>query len=323
VAIIRPNPDVLDPRYLRYYLNSPAMQAEMLKLAAAGATRPALTKGMIEDFTIAAPSIERQRTIAALLGSLDRKIELNHRMATTIERLARVVFRAACVDFTHAVELTDSAIGPIPAGWRLVELSSIVEAIRLPVELTQGNGDAPYIGLDAMPRGSTILDQWGRRAEVAGTTLAFRAGDILFGKLRPYFRKVGIAPVDGSCSTEIVVLRPRSEMDFMLALGHVSSQDFIDHCNAISTGTRMPRAEWSSAGIYPVAVPSDSAQLARPNALVAALYDRVLALVAESTRLGELRDALLPKLISGEIELREEMVADRARSSAEHGVAVA
>jgi len=79
VAIIRPRPETLDARFLRYSLVSPVMQAHLLALASAGATRNALTKGMLEKLVIAAPSLPEQRAIAHILGTLDDKIELNRR----------------------------------------------------------------------------------------------------------------------------------------------------------------------------------------------------------------------------------------------------
>src|SRR6266511_4328669 len=85
VAIIRPNPSCLDPRYLRYFLVSSSMQEYMLQLASAGATRNALTKGMIESFQVPLPPLIEQTAIAQMLGTLDDKIDLNRRMNATLE----------------------------------------------------------------------------------------------------------------------------------------------------------------------------------------------------------------------------------------------
>src|SRR5271165_2310214 len=80
VAIIRPRPDELDARFLRYVLVSPSMQSHLLALASAGATRNALTKAMIESLEVPAPALPVQKAIAHILGTLDDKIELNRRM---------------------------------------------------------------------------------------------------------------------------------------------------------------------------------------------------------------------------------------------------
>ena len=99
VAIIRPNSEKIDARFLRYFLIAPSMQAHMLGLAAAGATRNALTKSMIEGFHIPAWPVESQRAIAAVLGALDDKIELNRRMNETFEATARAIYKDWFVDF--------------------------------------------------------------------------------------------------------------------------------------------------------------------------------------------------------------------------------
>jgi len=93
VAIVRPDPERLDPGYLRYWLVSPRTQAVMLGLASAGATRKALTKGMIEGFEISLPKIETQRRIAHILGTLDDKIELNRRIGRNGRKLTHPTVR--------------------------------------------------------------------------------------------------------------------------------------------------------------------------------------------------------------------------------------
>jgi type I restriction enzyme S subunit len=104
VAIIRPKSEILDPLYLRYYFVSPLMQNEMLSLAGVGATRNALTKGMIEGFEIPLPPLPEQKAIAHILGSLDDKIELNRRMNATLEGMAQALFKSWFVDFDPVID---------------------------------------------------------------------------------------------------------------------------------------------------------------------------------------------------------------------------
>jgi type I restriction enzyme S subunit len=100
VAIIRPDPKKLDPRFLRYFLVSPEMQVKLLSWAGSGGTRNALTKGMIESFHVLAPTdVSEQRAIAYILGTLDDKIELNRQMNETLEAMARALFKSWFVDF--------------------------------------------------------------------------------------------------------------------------------------------------------------------------------------------------------------------------------
>src|SRR5690606_8672078 len=97
----------------------------------------------------------------------------------------------------------------------------------------------PYIGLEHMPQRSVALGAWGAASDAQSQKSRFRKGQILFGKLRPYFHKVGVAPVDGLCSTDIVVVESIDTAYSSFCLGHMSSDKFVAYTNAGSDGTRM------------------------------------------------------------------------------------
>ncbi|MGU3192607.1 restriction endonuclease subunit S, partial [Vibrio cholerae] len=104
VAIIRPNAAEFDARFLRYLLASPKTQKLLLNLASAGATRNALTKGMIEDFEVSKPPVSVQTGIANLLESLDNKITLNRQINQTLEQMAQALFKSWFVDFDPVMD---------------------------------------------------------------------------------------------------------------------------------------------------------------------------------------------------------------------------
>jgi len=148
------------------------------------------------------------------------------------------------------------------------------------------------------------VSDWGGAEGIESNKFAFRQGEILFGKLRPYFHKVGVAPVDGVCSTDIVVVCPRTPHWFAFVLCVVSSDDFVEFTNAGSTGTKMPRTSWADMARYKIALPPDALAQAF-NSIVRRQVDRLIAAVHESRTLAALRDALLPKLISGELQVKD------------------
>jgi restriction endonuclease S subunit len=138
VAIIRPNPKRLNPQFVKYFLLNPNFKEYMLMLSSSGATRKAITKGMIEDFIIIAPVIEEQTAIAEILSSLDDKIELNNEINKNLEDLAQALFKHWFVDFefpdengqpykSSGGELVESVIGLIPNGWKIVKNSDACE----------------------------------------------------------------------------------------------------------------------------------------------------------------------------------------------------
>lgn len=329
VAIIRPKPEVIDPQFLRYLLVSPEMQAHMLGLAASGATRNALTKGMIEKFEIPMVPLPEQRAIAATLGALDDKIEANRKMNATLEAMARALFRDWFTGFgpTRAkmegrAPYLSPDLWPLfpdrldaegkPEGWEFGTLGAVATARNEGVDPSAISPDTPYIGLEHMPRGSIALADWEGAGKVSSNKAAFATGDFLFGKLRPYFHKVGVAPISGICSTDIVVVRPKSAKWSGFVIACISDEDFIRYTDKTSTGTKMPRTSWSIMAKYAVALPP--ANLAEAfNATVAPMLDRIRANIHESRTLAQTRDLLLPHLMSGALRVTQ---ADRIAETA-------
>ncbi len=148
VSIIRVNPDLCIPGYLLSYLTHPSIK-QYIESFNSGGSRRAITKGHIESFLIPLPPIAEQRAIAEILGSLDDKIELNRRMNETLEEIARIIFKSWFIDFepVHAKSrgeqpsgmdavtaalfpdhFEDSELGLIPAGWRVEPLSNHINA---------------------------------------------------------------------------------------------------------------------------------------------------------------------------------------------------
>jgi type I restriction enzyme S subunit len=158
--------------------------------------------------------------------------------------------------------------------------------------------------LEHVPRRCVSLDTWGRAADAGSTKTRFQRGDVLFGKLRPYFHKVVPAPVDGVSSTDILVIRPNQEDWRWFAFGHLYSDAMVAHTTAAADGTKMPRTNWKDLCHFPVAIPPRE-RAAEYGSMVMPMFERIAANVQESRTLATLRDTLLPKLISGELRVPE------------------
>ncbi|MPZ33440.1 MAG: restriction endonuclease subunit S, partial [Rhodospirillales bacterium] len=294
---------------------------EWLRHHAIGATMPNLNEGIIRRFSFLAPSLREQEIVAEVLDSLDEKIDVNRRMNTTFEAMAHAIFKDWFIDFgpTRA-KATDSppylardvweafpketGDGGIPVGWRRGQLGDIALQTGQSVKPEFVSAETPYIGLEHMPRRSIALDAWGRAAKVTSGKTAFSGGDLLFGKLRPYFHKVGIAPVNGICSTDIVVLNSRSPDDRPFVISCISQDEFVAYTDRTAYGTKMPRTSWSRMEKFGICIPSTHV-LTAFNRTVSPLIDRIVANVLETRTLTETRDLLLPRLMSGEIRIRD------------------
>ncbi len=287
--------------YLFYVLRLPSSKSSWERLAA-GSAQPNISAKQILSVEMPLPPIDEQRRIAAVLGALDDRIEVNRRMNRTLEAMAQALFRRRFVDFDGRDDLVEHEAGPIPTGWRWGTLGDIARRHHNSVHPDDVDPDTPYIGLGDMPQGSIALDAWGSAADVSSGKAKFDRGDILFGKLRPYFKKVGIAPHDGICSSDILVVRPKSPGWYGLVLGLLTYDPFIDFTEKVSTGTRMPRVSWKAMAGFDMALPPKE-EAAAFDAVVRPFVGRILANIEHSRTLAALRDALLPKLVSGELRV--------------------
>jgi len=324
-----------DPRFLYYMVTSKPLIDYLASIAEEKSAYPSVRPEDIAECRIPIPPLPVQREIASILGAFDDKIELNRRMNETLEAMARALFKCWFVDFEPVRmkakgidpslppakgglgldpeiaalfpdSFVDSELGEIPKGWTVARLEEVAENPRRGVHPDQIEPDTPYIALEHMPRRCIALSDWGAAEGLESSKFEFRSGEILFGKLRPYFRKVGVAPVDGVCSTDIVVVVPKSEQWFGFVLGHVASAEFVNYVSAGSTGTKMPRTKWADMGRYEVALPPKPLATAFTRQ-IRQVVEGIIAAIHESNTLAAIRDALLPKLISGDI------VAGRAR----------
>jgi type I restriction enzyme S subunit len=293
--------------------------------------------GLARDDFLSYPAPEPTATQGRLvdtLTALEDKIELNRRMSETLEAMARALFKSWFVDFDPVRakmegrdpglpqsladlfpdSFEDSELGEIPRGWQLRALGDIAEHPRRSVQPTCIKPTTPYIALEHMPRRSIALSEWGVGDGLESNKFAFEEGEILFGKLRPYLHKIGIAPVDGVCSTDIVVIKPLEPHWFSFLLGLLSSDAFVEYTNAGSTGTKMPRTNWPDMTRFVIVRPPRSLA-ATFTALMRPSVERIVAGIHESRGLASLRDALLPKLISGELRASSQlgMSANRPR----------
>ncbi|MEW6487773.1 MAG: restriction endonuclease subunit S [Thermodesulfobacteriota bacterium] len=294
-----PASEQVDTRFLFYLLTD-----AQLSRYAGGAAQPLVTQTVLRGVEVRVPPLSAQRRIAGILSAYDDLIENNQRRIRILEEMARALYREWFVRFRfpghEAVPLVDSPLGPIPEGWKVKRFGEIAESVRRNVSKGQLEEPRPYVGLEHIPRRSLALDAWEMTTDLGSNKLEFKKGEVLFGKIRPYFHKVSIAHFDGLCSADTIVLRSqRPEYDGLVA-AVASSDDFVAHATATSNGSKMPRASWEVLANYPVVMP-DGAFLKRFSDLFIAATTQQQALVRQAQNLRRTRDLLLPQLLSGRL----------------------
>uniref|UniRef100_A0A7U4DL55 Restriction modification system DNA specificity domain protein n=1 Tax=Geobacillus sp. (strain Y4.1MC1) TaxID=581103 RepID=A0A7U4DL55_GEOS0 len=162
------------------------------------------------------------------------------------------------------------------SNWIKVKLGDIVELKR---ESYHPKPDEvlPYIGLEHIGQGTLRLISVGKSNEVTSTKSYFSKGDILFGKLRPYFRKVVRPKFNGVCSTDILVLTSKNPRKFnqTFLFYLMASQEMIDLATASSSGTKMPRADWKVLQNLEISIPEDVNEQERIGKILETIDDKI------------------------------------------------
>ena len=150
--------------------------------------------------------------------------------------------------------------------WRTLPLGKCANLSRDNVSPSESK-DAIYIGLEHIGENTLSLVGYGSANDVKSSKTRFQNGDILFGKLRPYFRKVVLVNFDGICSTDIWVIRASEGIHQRFLYYNIASQSLVDFATLTSEGTRMPRAKWDYLSEYELQIPTYSHQCAIANIL--------------------------------------------------------
>lgn len=306
---IRIDADLIEPEFVFWWLQYQYVTRRLLafQIQHTGVARFQWTTC---SRSILVPSVDRkvQRSIAAVLSAYDDLIENNTRRIKLLEEMAQRIYREWFVDFRYpghdAVPLVHSELGPIPRGWDWKQLRDIAMEIRVGVDPGAIDPETPYVGLEHMPEMSIALCEWGIAQSAGSRKFKFVAGDVLFGKIRPYFHKVSVAPVDGICSTDAVVVRSRTPDVYGIVVSVVSSDAFVAEAVQSSQGTKMPRANWSVLESYPIAMPPQHI-LEKFNMIVNDVVSAIHRMVHANRNLRDTRDLLLSRLLSGELDVSE------------------
>jgi len=298
---------------------------DSLLVQATGSTFPNVTGKLIASLTIPKVTPKTASTIASIIEPLDDRIALLRETNTTLEAIAQALFKSWFVDFdpvrakqegrepegmdadTAALfpdSFEESELGLVPKGWKVGVLGDIAVSIRQQIATSELNTELIYIGLEHMPRQSLSICNWDNAQGLESAKAAFSKGDILFGKLRPYFHKVIIAPFEGVCSTDILVCRSKQSTYYGIITMHLFSIKLVEYANRLSNGAKMPRVNWKDIAAYTISIPPSS--IAKEySKVVIPLFERMMANVHTTKTLESLRDTLLPRLISGQLRIPE------------------
>jgi type I restriction enzyme S subunit len=291
VIRVRLEPTIADPLFYFYFFQSSAGRAVIESIVEQGAGASGIRASDLARVKVPHPAIEEQRRIAVILGTLDDKIELNRRMAETLEGAAQALFKSWFRDSDSDARAQDAL------------LADAVDLLRNKVDpqLEQDTVFQHY-SLPAYDAGREAISEAG--AGIRSSKFAVPRGAILLSKLNPEIERVwlpDIGPDDRAiCSTEFLVLQPRAGVARTFVYEFLRSAPFRGMLTSLVTGTTGSHQRAHADAILRVPMPLPGpVQAAKFEQVVGPMLDRVAAGRRQSRALIELRDALLPRLLTG------------------------
>lgn len=297
VAIVRTKPEKADAKYIFYYLQ--LKKEHLLSLASSGATRNALTKKMLEDLEVPKLSLSEQKNISNILSALDDKIAENNKINHHLEQMTQAIFKSWLVDF-------EPFGGVMSADCHEVPLGEVVE-IRTKSLSPQKHPNTVLEHYSIPAFDENRLPVFESASKVKSNKYILDKECFLISKLNPSTKRIWrpyCITEHAVCSTEFIVYRAKnpSHKDFYYSI--VDSPSFTDFLLAHVTG---------STGSRQRAIPSDTLSFSvtmPPDEIITDFCDNVKGIYArieqnhlECSQLRQMRDLLLPRLISGEISV--------------------
>ncbi len=302
-----------------------------------GSPIPSTTRAAVYPRSLDVPPIEEQHAIAGVLSVLDDKIEQNRRTSRALERLARAIFRAWFVDFepVHAkaagansfpsmprhifdslrTTFTPSELGPMPEGWNVRPLGEYCDINSQTIRKSEIKGEIEYIDISAVTTGHLEATQRFQFADAPSRARRrVNHGDTIWSCVRPNRQSylfIHSPPSNRIVSTGFAVLSPKR---FGPSYLHETTiqPEFVDYLVGNSDGSAYPAVRPEHFAAANVITPPD-AILDAYEQLTMPFRDLIHAADIENRKLAELRDYLLPKLLSGEVRVRD---AERAATKA-------
>ena len=288
------------PKFIYYQLRSEHI-GRWLEKVSIGATMPSLNTGLLSGIEMALPPIEIQKQIAGILSVYDDLIENNRKQIKLLEEAAQRLYKEWFVDLRFPGHENTKIVDGVPEGWSKSTVGNICKLRKVVITPDKIESNTPYIGLEHMPRNDICLSTWGKSEEINSNKFIYLKKDVLFGKIRPYFHKVGFAINDGITSTDTMVMVADQNL-WGLLLVTVSSDAFVDFSyQNCKEGAKMPRADWKQMEKYAIMIADQATQkLFEQEILV--ITNKISALAFQCRSLREARDRMLPKLMGGEVE---------------------
>lgn len=286
MVLLRANQSVCDNFYLLYSLQSLYVQHQISWSEGTGTTVSNLRIPHLEQIQIPYLPLEQQAKISSVLRALEEKVENNRRLNDNLADLLQTIYQER---FGNDILAVNQGV-----------LSDICSYSRDKVAVSELNV-ITYFSTENMLSGKAGSTEATSLPTTSQTT-ACHKGDTLISNIRPYFKKIVYCEDKCGCSTDVLCFTPSQPCYSAYLFSTLYADKFFAFMVAGSKGTKMPRGDKQQIMTYPVVLPSEE-ELAGFNTIASPLLEQIYSNRAENKRLSILRDTLLPKLMSGEINV--------------------
>ena len=281
---VRPTSEI-DSEYLYYYFCLKDTK-QFVRNIAVGATMPSINTKLLGEVIVIFPELEQQKRIVEILSAIDSKIEVNQKINDNLADLLQTVYQERFGD-TSLVANQGS-------------LYDICSYSRDKVVVSELNVSTYFSTENMLPGKAGAIEA--TSLPTTPQTTACHKGDTLVSNIRPYFKKIVYCEDACGCSADVLCFTPNQPQYSAYLFSTLYADKFFAFMVAGSKGTKMPRGDKQQIMTYPVVLPSEAA-LDEFNAIALPLIEQIYSNRAENKRLSLLRDTLLPKLMSGEIDV--------------------
>lgn len=316
---LRPKENIeIYPEYAGYYFRSSKFRSAITSMSTM-TTRASLNNDMLSALKITVPPLKEQKAIANILSSLDEKIELNNQMNKTLEEMAQALFKRWFVDFefpnengepykSSGGEMVESELGMIPEGWKVKGVDELVDSISKKHSFNKEK--VIFLNTSDVLEGEVLHDIYSAVDGLPGQAKkSICKGDILYSEIRPKnkrFAYINFSAEDYVVSTKLMVLRAKGNIGSEMLYFYLTSDDTIDYLQMIAesrSGT-FPQITFTELSRLKIAMPLEDV-MEQMNSIFKSLLDKIQYNKKNNKWLTELRDTLLPKLMSGEIRVTD------------------
>lgn len=299
--------------YISYYLWLDQLK-QSIENKASGSIQSYITTDLLKDITIYIP--ENYKQIANILSIIDKKIENNKKINDNLQHQLKLIYDYWFTQFDFpdkngkpyhssggAMVWNDELQREIPVGW---ECRTLADLLIKNNEIFDYSGIKPTIDLSVMPSASISLSKLNSSDQFSTNLFVMHEGDILFGSIRPYLKKAGIAPCNGVVTGTVHSYHVKNDYEYNFALFTLCQDNFFNYALTVSTGTKMPVV--SSDSILSYKIPYSRNIVEQFNQVN--ICKIICRNIQESNNLSALRDWLLPMLMNGQVSIINEQAME-------------